>query len=108
MLGVVALERGAGEPGFDAAALSTIAGRTGPLLGPEPRKRIMPPFAGDEVSAHQGAAVNDDPTSDSGAEDDAEHDVRARGRAGGGFGAREGVRVIHEPHRAATPPVELG
>src|SRR2546422_168737 len=70
MLGVVALERGAREPGFDAAALSTVAGRTRPFVGPEPGKRIVSPLARDAVRAQQNPAVHDDPTSDSCAEDD--------------------------------------
>src|SRR5438445_6910442 len=98
MLGVVALERGAGQPGFDAAALAAITGRTGPLLGTGPGERIVPPLTGDEVRAQQAPAVHDDPTSDSGAEDDAEHDVRPRGGAVGGLGEREAVRVRSEEH----------
>src|SRR5438876_2583798 len=98
MLGVIALERGAGEPGFDAAVLSAVTGRTGPFVGPEPGKRIVPPFPGDEVRAQKDAAVHDDPTADPGAEDDAEHDVRAGGRTVGGLGEGETVRVVHEPH----------
>src|SRR2546429_5237403 len=46
------LEPGAGEPGFDAAALAAVAGRTGPLVGPWPGKRIVPPFAGDRSEEH--------------------------------------------------------
>src|SRR5688572_15120985 len=107
MLGVVALERGAGEPGFDTAALATVAGRTGPLVGPEPGKRIVPPFAGDEVRAQQDLASGDDPTSDSRAEDDAEYDARAHSRAVGGLGEREAVRVVHEAHRAVEPLLEI-
>src|SRR5439155_10421120 len=77
MLGVVALERGAREPGLDAATLAAITGRTGPLVGSEPGKGIVPPFPRDEVRAQQAPAVHDDPTSHARAEDDAEHDVRA-------------------------------
>src|SRR5256886_13386295 len=58
MLGVVALERGAGQPGFDAAALAAITGRTGPLLGTGPGERIVPPLTGDEVRAQQAPAVH--------------------------------------------------
>src|SRR5947208_16919810 len=103
MLGVVALERGAGEPCFDAAALSAITGRTGPLVGPEPGKRIVAPFTGDGVRARQAAAVHHDPTADSGSEGDAEHDVRAGGRAVGRLAERATVRVVQWPHRAVGP-----
>src|SRR5438094_9510186 len=95
------------EPGFDAAALAAVTGRTGPLVGPEPGKWIMPPFAGDEVRARQAPAIHDDPASDSRAEDDAEHDVRARGRAGGGLGEPGAVRDDPEPHPAVPPIPEL-
>src|SRR5437773_10231624 len=67
----------------------------------------MPPFAGDEVRARQAAAIHDDPASDSRAEDDAEHDVRARGRAVGGLGEREAVSVVHEPPRAVQQLPEI-
>src|SRR5207249_2212984 len=53
---VVALEPRAGEPRLDTTALAAVARRTGLLVGREPRKRIVPPFAGNEVRAWQPAA----------------------------------------------------
>src|SRR5205823_12737469 len=106
-LDVVALVPGAGEPGLDAAALGTVTRWTGPLVGRGPGKRIVPPFAGDQVRAQQHLTVDHDPPADSRAEDDAEHDVRARGRAVGRFGDRETVRIVHESHGAVESRLEI-
>src|SRR5256885_5833674 len=107
MLGVVALEAGAGKPAFDAAALAAITGRTGPFIGRRPGQRIVSPFARDQVRALEPSAVHDDPTAPSRAEDDAEHAMAARARAVRGFGKREAVRVVHEPHGPAEPLLRI-
>src|SRR5207248_10130896 len=103
VLGVVALEPGARQPGLDAPPLGTVAGRTGPLVGRGPGKRVVPPFAGDQVRAHQDPTVHDDPAPYTRTQDDAEHDVRARGGAVGGLGERDAVRVVHEPYGTVEP-----
>src|SRR2546430_10412701 len=43
----------------------------------DPRQRIVPPFAGNEVRARQAPAVHDDPAADPCAEDDAEQDRKS-------------------------------
>ena len=51
--------------------------------------------------------VDDDPTPDARAEDDAEYDVRADARTVGGLGDGEAVRVVHEPDRAVESRLEI-
>ena len=67
----------------------------------------MPPFAGDQIGARQDMTVHDDPTPDSRAQDDAEHDVGARGRAVGRLRDGEAVRVVHEPHGTVEPRFQI-
>src|SRR6266849_6297501 len=83
---VVVLEPRAGEPRFDAAVLPTVARRTGLLVGGGPGKRIVPPFARNEVRARETPAVHHDPSAHSRTEDHAEHHRRSRGRTVGRLG----------------------
>ena len=64
----------------------------------------MPPLAGDRVRAREHAAVHHDPAAGARADDHAEHDARARGRAVGRLRQREAVGVVGGAH---LPPERL-
>lgn len=97
---VVCGESGTGEIRFDAATAAAVAGRTGELVGGVRWERVVPPFPGDRVRTEERSATHHHPPSDTGPEDDSEHDFRISGRPIDGLGEREAIGVIGEPNLA--------
>ena len=104
---VVAGERGTGQKRLDAPGPPAITRGTRTLIVFGRRQRIVAPLAGDGVRADDDAAVHHEPAAGAGADDHAEHHRRSRGGAVGGFGQRETVRVVRQPHRAPERAREI-
>src|SRR5205085_5205139 len=68
---------------------------------------IVPPLAGDRVGADKDAAADNDAAAASGADDHAEDDRRAGGRAVGCLRQRETVRVVGKADRPLEQPRQI-
>ena len=76
--------------------------RAGPaLVILRPRQRVVAPFTGDAVRPGQHLAADGDPGARAGADDHAEHDPRAGGRAVSRLGHGKTVGVVGDAHLAA-------
>ena len=104
---VIRLKARAGEKGLDAAAAPAVAGGAWTLVVRGPRQRVVAPLPRNPIGPGQDLAANDDACACAGADDDAKHDVGARGRAVGRLGDREAVRVVRDPDLAPQPPFEV-
>ena len=102
------LQAGPAQPGLDAAGAAAVAARAGPLVVARQGQRIVAPFAGDRLRAGERPAVDHHAAAHAGAQDDAEHDAAAGGRAIARFGNGKAVGVVGQAHLAAQPALEVG
>ncbi len=107
MAQVIGRHAGAGQPGLDAAGAPAVARRQGQVVGRGQGQRVVAPFAGDGVGAHQQRAIDHDAAAHPGAEDGREHRARTGARPIGGLGHGQAVGVVGEPQRASEQGLEV-
>ena len=105
---VVGGDRGAADPGLDAARGAAVAAQAGALVVAGPGQGVVAPFAGEAVGPLQHPAVHRDAAAAAGAQDHAEHHRRARAGAVGRLGERQAVGVVGERDRLPEPRGEVG
>jgi len=98
---VVVAEPGAGDPGFEAAVLSAVAGWAGGLGGGGPGQGVVAPLSRDAVWADADVPVDGDASAAAGAQDDGEDQFSPCGGAVGGLGDGEAVGVVGAPDGSA-------
>ncbi len=100
---MIAGEGGTGKVQLDAALAPAVAD----VLVVFARHRVVPPLAGDGIGAGEHLAVDDDAAADAGAEDHAEHRLRAGAGTIDGFRQRETVGIVGEAHVASQRRFEV-
>jgi hypothetical protein len=106
--GGVALEAGAREPGLHAPRLAAVAGlRVVALLVGHPGERVVAPLPGHLVGTVENPPSHRDPAAHTGAEYDAEDDLRPLSRPVDRLAQGEAVGVVGHPDRASEPRLDV-